>query len=388
MAKYISEITPAQKERFGEWVDKWVAIGLSTEPADFETAIDAAKKAYQICELPQPKVFIKTKSPFSATIAGAVAIVMLDILDKMPKEMQKFDSFPSNNPITQETTIQVYEQISEQKGIKLDEETKNKVINMAYGKAKAHIKDGFYNYGLDQFWVGFASNISFLRDVCELEGDYQDRFAIYEALVTSCGWTWWHDDVFVVSDRMLAIRMDDQNRLHSPDSPSIEYRDGWALYNWHGVAVEKEVIMNPQSITVEMIEKEENAEVRRVLMERYGYQRYIKDSGAEVIDECPEDYYLVGLRGAKLLRKDIPEDEPVVFIELVNSTPEGDWMQKLKSSWNKDVIRKKYLLRVDPEAYNGEAGKNCLAAVASTWRNADGSLTFSNFKDYHPIFES
>ena len=34
----INTITDEQKARFPEFVDKWVKIGLSTEPADFDTA--------------------------------------------------------------------------------------------------------------------------------------------------------------------------------------------------------------------------------------------------------------------------------------------------------------------------------------------------------------
>ena len=33
--KTITKITPEQAARFGEWGKEWIAIGLSTEPADF-----------------------------------------------------------------------------------------------------------------------------------------------------------------------------------------------------------------------------------------------------------------------------------------------------------------------------------------------------------------
>lgn len=34
----ITTLTDAQMARMPEWVDKWVAIGLSTEPANFDEA--------------------------------------------------------------------------------------------------------------------------------------------------------------------------------------------------------------------------------------------------------------------------------------------------------------------------------------------------------------
>ena len=63
-------------------------------------------------------------------------------------------------------------------------------------------------------------------------------------------------------------------------------------------------------------------------------------------------------------------------MDLLNSTPEPDGTVK------------RYLLRVDPNAYGGEASRFIHAAVASTWRNADGSLTFSDWRDYDPDAES
>jgi hypothetical protein len=71
-----------------------------------------------------------------------------------------------------------------------------------------------------------------------------------------------------------------------------------------------------------------------------------------------------GLRSARLRRKDpkAGRGEPVVFVDLLNGTPEPDGTVK------------RYLLRVDPSAYGGEASRYVQAAVASTWRNADGNL--------------
>jgi hypothetical protein len=64
------------------------------------------------------------------------------------------------------------------------------------------------------------------------------------------------------------------------------------------------------------------------------------------------------------------------MVDVLNSTPEPDGTVK------------RYQLRVDPNAYDGEASRDCLAAVASTWRMPDGSLAFKRPQDYAPVFES
>ncbi|MDR0481271.1 MAG: hypothetical protein LBG66_05230, partial [Gallionellaceae bacterium] len=172
--------------------------------------------------------------------------------------------------------------------------------------------------------------------------------------------------------------------LHCADGPVVAFQDGWGVYAIHGVRIpfrQRHIVERPETITVEEIEAEENTEIRRVMIDRYGPARYVADSGATVVCELGADHPIVGLRTARLLRKDVPGDEedegePIIYADLLNSTPEPDGTVK------------RYMLRIDPEAYGGEASRNLLAAVASTWRNADGSLHFKDWRDYAPVFES
>jgi hypothetical protein len=118
-----------------------------------------------------------------------------------------------------------------------------------------------------------------------------------------------------------------------------------------------------------------------VLLERYGFPRYMAECGAEVVDEIPRDHTIVGLRGARLLSKVLPgEPEPVVYLEMVNSSPEPDGTYR------------RYLERIDPKAYGGDAGRLCHAAMASRWRHRDGSgqlrLSFADWREYQPLEES
>jgi hypothetical protein len=75
------------------------------------------------------------------------------------------------------------------------------------------------------------------------------------------------------------------------------------------------VIERPQELSVPRIESEQNAEVRRIMLSRYGQDRFLRDSGAELVsqDEC-------GL----LYRKELADDEPLVMVRVLNPTPEHD----------------------------------------------------------------
>jgi Domain of unknown function (DUF6745) len=115
-------------------------------------------------------------------------------------------------------------------------------------------------------------------------------------------------------------------RLHSAETAAVE-SDIERLYFWHGVLVPAFVIVRPDWITVAHIQQEENAEVRRVMLERYGHERYMIDVGA--IREQADDY-------GELFRVARPNDTDLVMVRVLNSTPEPDGSQK------------RYMLRVPP----------------------------------------
>lgn len=232
---------------------------------------------------------------------------------------------------------------------------------------------------------------SFFREVCglELPRDLWERRLAYEA-TEEAAYSWYaHQNFVIACERPTAIHREltnpsvtrgkDSHRLHCPDGPAVAFQDGWGVYAIHGVQIpfkQRHIVERPETITVAEIEAEENAEIRRMMIDRYGPVRYFVDSGATVVCELGADEPVAGLRTGRLLRKDVPRHEPIIYADLLNSTPEPDGTVK------------RYMLRVDPDAYGGKAARNLHAAVASTWRNADGSLHFSDYRDYAPVFES
>lgn len=113
-------------------------------------------------------------------------------------------------------------------------------------------------------------------------------------------------------------------------------------------------VVKPEWISLKHIQDEENAELRRVLIERYGLSRYLLDSGAKRI---AEDEF------GELYRTEIEGDEPLVMVKVMNSTPEPDGSVK------------PYFLRVHPELrplrQDGSVGEpqdiTAMNAVASTF---------------------
>jgi hypothetical protein len=101
--------------------------------------------------------------------------------------------------------------------------------------------------------------------------------------------------------------------------------------------VPQSVIEDPATITVEAIDGEHNAEIRRVLIERYGEERFIRAAGSEIVSE--DEVGRLWRRRSNVGESSwrwVEPDEPVVMVEVLNTTPEPDGS------------RRTYFLRVPP----------------------------------------
>ncbi len=78
---------------------------------------------------------------------------------------------------------------------------------------------------------------------------------------------------------------------------------------WRDVPINYDIAFHPESISAQQVMAETNVELRRVLLERMGYQRFLEESKAEEIDH---DMDMGGAR--LLLRIALPRDEPLVCV--------------------------------------------------------------------------
>ncbi|MEV0182027.1 DUF6745 domain-containing protein [Streptomyces sp. NPDC050625] len=160
----------------------------------------------------------------------------------------------------------------------------------------------------------------------------------------SAGWWWPFAKVAVVCERPTALHRDEAGRLDRGDGPALAYPDGFALYAWRGMPVPAAFLAELRTLTPERIRAEENAELRRVMLEYYGYDRYLEDSGARPVHQDET---------GTLWRIDLDGDEAVVMVEVINSTPEPDG------------TRRTYWLRVPPTTRTAREGVAWTFGVAA-----------------------
>jgi hypothetical protein len=236
-----------------------------------------------------------------------------------------------------------------------------------------HAKSWESQYQGGNMWGSWDCYLTAYRDILGLQLPEHEKYAAWETLAIESGFRFLHSEFALVCDFPEILKVDDRNRPHCADGPSHRWRDGWSLYHWHGVRVPDYIIEQPDTITIQSIREEQNTEVRRVMVERYGYERYIRDAGLQLIAKCADDDVRVGLRSARLFK-----DDTLILLDMLNSTPEPDGTTK------------RYVLPIDPAAYNGRAGLDCLAAMASTWRKRSDPtrLYFKQPEDYAPMIET
>ena len=349
----ITSLTDAQKARFPEWVEKWTCIGLCTEPADRPKFEHAVKICYQKADLQPPKSIVWVDSPLVLALAAPIAAFIIENIKqvKEPDAVRGAVSGAVGDAVGVAVHDAVHVAVDGAVGVAVGGAVDGAVrgavgdavgvavhdavhvavrgavsgavdgaVRGAVGNAlKAFIEINYSKYIGGQFWVGgwylgAPSYISFFEEVCglQLSPDVAERTHAYQDTAMSASWWWPHTDFVMACERPRAINRDQNGRLHSAIGRAFEARDGWGFYCWHGVRVPAQLIEHPESITLENINSEKNAEIKRIMLERYGLERYITDSGMRVAHEDQSGKLFI-LPGAQF---------PVVLVR--NSTPEPD----------------------------------------------------------------
>jgi hypothetical protein len=126
-----------------------------------------------------------------------------------------------------------------------------------------------------------------------------------------------------------------------------------ATIRWRGVTIDERIAFRPETLIATEALTDLNAERRRVRIERMGFDRFMTDAGASVLDA---DHDTGGER--KLLRVDLEGDEALVCLS-VRCPSTG----------------RQYLLRVPPQ-------------MATCRRAAAWLAGFDRAEDYEPVLET
>ena len=373
-------ITDAERAAMAEHTKTWIANAMRTDRADPQEVREAIVGLYAAAGLPEPRVVL-VPSPRIMAFAGGFASAIWWL-----RENQAPDSNAATSGTTRSATLSATYSATRSATdaatrSATDAATRSATRSATYSATDAATRSAtdaatrsatysatdaatnegalffqiardilgpqYATFGLacakrwygpyqgGNMWSPWDCYLTAARDILGLELPEHKKYAAWERAAKCGGFRWMHEKFCIVSDFPERLCVDAQNRPHSSDGPSHRWRDGWELYYWHGVRVTQQIVMEPQTLTIEQVRAEENAEVRRVMIERMGHERYLRECGATL---AHEDRY------GKLWRAPRPDDTDIVMVEVINSTPEPDGS------------RNRYMLRVPPTTQTAHEG--------------------------------
>ncbi len=302
MPEKINKLTDAQIAMFPEWVDKWVKIGLSTEPMNFEEAKRGVLGCYKATNLKPPKVIIRMDSPYYGAIGFICTLELLKYMktcDRSQVESQVESQVRSQvesqvrsqvesqvrsqveSQVRSQVESQVWSQVESQVEWQVEWQVRSQVESQVRSQVRSQI---FQNIRCGNLWSSWYSYISFFRDVCEWSNQSLNSFQFDELQALNSSWVYYHNDFAIICDRPEILNRNHLGQLHCEDGPSMKYRDGWSLWHINGVSVPETVVLRPELQTLDEIESENNSEIKRIRIERFGWSRYLTETNAEVVD--------------------------------------------------------------------------------------------------------
>lgn len=164
----------------------FIELSIDTKPTDKTAAEEAIKKAYRMLKLNPPN-FIWVKNPVEGCrIAAEIAYDKKDITEEELKVMSEWTCFGS-----------------------LDR------YSVAY-----------YNFAVQHLDIPKNEAMETLKNIIE-----------------TCSIFWCFEDVVIMVENFLTLRLNKELQLHNPVGPAIEWPDGTALYALNGEYVEDEATL-------------------------------------------------------------------------------------------------------------------------------------------------
>ena len=361
----LTELTPQAAIELAAVAQEWAQVAWATGPAERARAEDGVRTAYLTAGLPVPQRIVWVQSPVQGAVAGALLAGGDDALrvlrttrlgaiadplrERLPPAGRCVRDLVRTRPWEQARAAasaglrpHEWARAWALTGGRLWDPVQSMVTRIRRGIAEtavpadggeidqaaaALVRGATLDAVLGQHDAPWLAALTGLGEGASLRG--------LAEVARSAGWWWPYEKVTVVCERPAALHRDENGRLHRGDGPALAYPDTFALHAWRGMPVPADVIGTLSSLTAERIGGEANAELRRVMLEHYGYDRFLRESGAQPLhrDETGVLWCI-----------DLPGDEPVVMVEVVNSTPEPDGASRT------------YWLRVPPQTRTAREG--------------------------------
>lgn len=174
----------------------------------------------------------------------------------------------------------------------------------------------FLRGALDPFPVFKAEVLISILDIPEAY-----PLVAYPMLARSAGYILPLEDRVWLSERPTVLQRERRGLLHASDGPALDWGGTMPFYMWHGEEVTRKSVGPAEEIYIWDFGNERNLRARDLMLEKYGLERFCRESGKRVQQDETGSLWRAGVIWA---------------VEVVNGTEEPDGS------------RKTYFLRVPP----------------------------------------
>ena len=312
-------ITDAERDAMKKHADLWISRAMRTTPVNVDEITSAVHDLYAAAGLKQPRVVVVPSPLVMAFAYGASAAIWwnrktADATDNATVDATDNATRNATDNATENATADATRNA-----------TRNATYNATAGAASACValagalglacsKRWSSNYQGGAYWAGYESYLTAMRDIIGLRLSEHEKYVAWERCAIAAPFRALHEDFCIVSDFPEVLKVDDENRPHCETGPSHSWRDGWALYHWHGVSIPDEWIEDKQSLTAKTALTWTNIEQRRAACEILGWDRILSELNARVIDE--DDNPQVGT----LVEVSLPDAGEERFLRVVCGT--------------------------------------------------------------------
>src|SRR3990167_9369302 len=197
-----TELSATTRAAFPTIRDEWLAVGLSTVPANRAEAERGVRLAYNVAGLEEPSLMIWVDSP----IAGCVGAAM---------------------QVGAQVGAQVWAQVGAQVGAQVWAQVRDQVWAQVGAQVWAQVRDAAYGQH-DAGWLSFYAAVA--RE--SIHGC--ERLVGLMTIARSAGWGWPFERAVILTERPCRLRRGGRGRLHSTDGAAIQYPDGGGGWAWPG----------------------------------------------------------------------------------------------------------------------------------------------------------
>lgn len=267
--KKVDSLTSEQEARMQHYVAKWKALMFSTDAVDRDAATDAVIELYsKYFNLGRPDV-VWAESPQGWT----------EVEDELP-DINERETFRN---VLHNFTGLGYEK---SRGISetLEGDLQRKNLALMVETLFPGIMRGNFFYGqhrlADQAWFDFLLTDKIFQST---EG-FDRRIAVSLQLFQNAGWFMYRKSRVYLCPRPVVLEFNEVGEPHSLTGPAIAFGDGVKQYRIDNIEVPEIVVLRPETQTLAEIDGERNAEVRRLRIERFGWDNYLAGRQAKLLD--------------------------------------------------------------------------------------------------------